>query len=112
MMPKEQLIKARDEKAAITAEKKAKADERKKQADAQAAQKAVKEAEELEQGKIEPTQWFRLQTDKYAAWDDTGMPTTLTTGEPVTKSALKKLQKELQAQQKRHERYLASQKGT
>lgn len=111
MMPKEQLIKARDEKAAIAAEKKAKAEERKQQTEAQALQKAAKEAEELEQGKIEPAQWFRLQTDKYSAWDDSGIPTTLTSGEPVTKSAMKKLQKELQAQQKRHEKYLASQRA-
>lgn len=109
MVPKEQLIKAREEKAAQASAKAAKAEERKQQAALQAQQRATKDAEELELGKIEPSQWFRQQTDKYSAWDDsTGLPTANKEGEPLAKSALKKLQKELQVQQKRHDKYLAT----
>lgn len=108
MVPKEQLLKAREEKAAQAAAKAAKAEERKQQADEQARQKAAKEAEELELGKIPPSQWFKRQTDKFSAWDEAGFPTTTKEGEPLAKSAHKKLQKELAVQTKRHDKYLAT----
>ena len=39
-------------------------------------------------------------TGKFSAWDAEGMPTMLTGGEPVGKSALKKLKKEWDKQKK------------
>lgn len=108
MVPREQLLKAREEKKALAAVKAAKAEERKRQAEEVARQKAQKDQEELEMGKIPPAQWFRRQTDKFSAWDDNGLPTHNKDGDPVTKSALKKIQKEMQVQHKRHDKYLSA----
>jgi hypothetical protein len=61
---------------------------------------------------IPPDQLFRDETSTllYATWDDeTGFPLTLAGGsgeEPLTKSAIKKLQKILASHSKRHVKYL------
>jgi cysteinyl-tRNA synthetase len=52
---------------------------------------------------------FRNQTDKYSKFDEKGMPILDHKGEPIPKSALKKLAKEYEQQQKAHQQYLNSQ---
>ena len=54
-----------------------------------------------------PQDMFRHQTHLYSAWDsETGLPThSSVTGEPITKSALKKLKKQHDAHAKRHEKW-------
>ena len=52
---------------------------------------------------------FRKETDKYSAWDEAGLPTHTTDGKDVPKAQLKKLQKLYQAQEKRHQDWLATQ---
>lgn len=65
----------------------------------------------LEQAKsepppIDPRQMFRLETDKYSQFDDNGMPTHDQDGQELTKSALKKIAKRFQAQEKKYNDYL------
>lgn len=100
------LIRQREEKAALQAEKlakkaaQAKADEAKKQA-------------LLEKGKIAPVDMFRppnVPEGTYTGWDEKGLPKMDAEGKEVTKSALKKLMKEQKAQEKAHENWKASQK--
>lgn len=46
-------------------------------------------------------------TDLYSAFDDQGVPTTDKSGEPLSKSAIKKLKKEWEKQKKLYEKTLA-----
>jgi cysteinyl-tRNA synthetase len=108
LVPRETLIGAREEKRAAAAAKAAKADEKRRAAEEAARVKAAEAARDLELGQTPPSEWFRLQTDKFSAWDEAGFPTADQAGEPVSKSAVKKLRKELEVQGKRHERYLKS----
>ena len=52
-----------------------------------------------------PNQIFRDMTDKYSSWDDTGLPLTDSEGNPLTKSALKRVRKIYEAHSKRHEKW-------
>jgi hypothetical protein len=55
---------------------------------------------------------FKAQTDLYSQFDSaTGIPTHDKAGEPLSKAATKKLQKEYQKQQELHEKYLAKVKS-
>jgi D-Tyr-tRNAtyr deacylase len=54
---------------------------------------------------IPPQELFR-QDETYGSFDEKGFPTTLANGDPVTKSACKKLQKIYDSHVKRHEKYL------
>jgi cysteinyl-tRNA synthetase len=108
LVPRESLISAREEKRAAAAAKAAKAEEKRRQAEQAAQTKAAEAAKELELGKTPPSEWFRLQSDKWSAWDEEGFPTADKEGEPVTKSGAKRLKKELEVQTKRHEKYLKS----
>lgn len=56
---------------------------------------------------IPPEELFR-DASLYSTWDDCGIPLTNQSGEPLTKSALKKLKKQYDAHKKRHEKYLQS----
>eukprot|EP00980_Cylindrotheca_fusiformis_P016162 scaffold4805_cov136-Cylindrotheca_fusiformis.AAC.17 len=65
---------------------------------------------------IPPNQLFRRRQSRsteYGSFDDsTGIPLTMHNGDPVTKSARKRMQKQYDAQVKRHEKYLEKQKGS
>jgi len=57
---------------------------------------------------VEPSLIFRLSCE-YSEWDDvTGLPLTLSSGEPLTKSAIKKLKKQQDSHKKKHEKYIAT----
>lgn len=65
---------------------------------------AKKQAEKDEKAKINPTVMFLQLTNLYAAFDSTGMPTHDTAGEPLSKGAIKKLQKEYEKQKESYEK--------
>jgi len=57
---------------------------------------------------VEPSLIFRSSTE-YSEWDDvTGLPLALTSGESLTKSAIKKLKKQQDVHKKKHEKYMAT----
>ena len=100
------LARARDEKDRIAAEKAAK-----KLAAAQEAE--AKRLAQLEKGKVSPGDLFRppnVDDGLYSEWDEQGLPTKDAQGEPVSKSANKRMAKEQKQQEKLHEAWLA-QKG-
>lgn len=97
-VPASELIAMRNEKLAKEAEK-ARAKE-----EAKAARERA-EQEKWEKAKVSPLDMFKAD-DKYAEWDAEGLPTKLKDGTEVTKSQLKKLQKDHQKQKKAHEEYL------
>ncbi|KAF8609049.1 putative cysteine-tRNA ligase [Ceratobasidium sp. AG-I] len=97
----EALIKARDEKLAIAAEKAAN-----KAAQAEAAK--AKLAAKLERGKLNPADMFRppnVPEGTYSTWDERGVPTTDGAGVELAKSRMKKLVKEWEVQGKAHEEW-------
>ena len=51
-----------------------------------------------------PQEMFLSQTDLYSAFDDSGVPTANKEGEPLSKSAIKKLKKEWDKQKKLYEK--------
>lgn len=51
-----------------------------------------------------PQEMFLPQTDLYSAFDDAGVPTANKAGEPLSKSAIKKLKKEWDKQKKLYEK--------
>ncbi|KAI8370507.1 tRNA synthetases class I (C) catalytic domain-containing protein [Radiomyces spectabilis] len=98
LVDREELIKAREKKLALQAEKeasKAKA----------AAERERKRLERLQKGKLPPQEMFK-SSDEFSKFDDNGFPTHTKDGEEVTKSRKKKLQKEWDAQKKLHEEYV------
>jgi len=90
----------RKEKAAIAAEKAAKE-----------LAKAQKAAEELLKKSTSGKDYFRvLEKEKWNAFDEeTGLPTKTAKGEDVTDQQLKNCKKLQAAQQKKYEKWLASQ---
>ncbi|PIA17511.1 hypothetical protein COEREDRAFT_80512 [Coemansia reversa NRRL 1564] len=79
--------------------------------------KEMQAAEEKRQARIAksrqaPEDMFRTpeMCKLYSAWDDWGIPTADKAGELLTKSKIKKLTKEYEAQKKLHGKYLESQK--
>lgn len=97
-IPKEELLAAKEEKAAK---------EREKLAQKEAARLAREklEAEKAEKAKVSPADMFK--DDRYSAWDAEGLPTKTKDGEDVPKSALKKLKKDWERQKKAHEDWKA-----
>ncbi|XP_050407955.1 cysteine--tRNA ligase, cytoplasmic [Patella vulgata] len=71
--------------------------------------KAAAQAEKKKQNMIPPSELFKHETEKYSEFDENGMPTLMKDGTPVTKSALKKLKKLYDAQDKKYQDYLKSQ---
>jgi cysteinyl-tRNA synthetase len=67
-----------------------------------------KEKEKLEQMKVNPVDMFKSQTDKYSAFDDTGLPTLDNEGKEVSKGQQKKLKKLQQQQETKYAEYLKS----
>ncbi|XP_027204731.2 cysteine--tRNA ligase, cytoplasmic [Dermatophagoides pteronyssinus] len=55
---------------------------------------------------LDPRKMFRLEMDKYSKFDDNGIPTHDHQGEELTKSAMKKIAKRFQAQEKKYNDYL------
>ncbi|CEP13696.1 hypothetical protein [Parasitella parasitica] len=98
LVPREELIQAREKKLAIAAEKESKKA-------AAAAERERKRLEKLEKGKVSPLDMFK-SSEEFSKFDDSGFPTHTKDGEEVTKSRKKKLQKEYDTQKKLHEEYL------
>ncbi|KAH7165793.1 tRNA synthetases class I (C) catalytic domain-containing protein [Dactylonectria macrodidyma] len=94
-IPAAELIAAREEKAALAAEK-----ARKKEEARLAREKADQEARE--KAKVPPEELFK-NDERYSAWDDQGLPTKLKDGSDVPKSQLKTLKKQWDRQKKAHE---------
>lgn len=97
------LIKAREEKAAIAAEKAAK-----KAANAAAAEQ--KRIAQLEKGRTAPGDMFKpphVKDGLYTKWDENGIPTHDSEGKEVAKSASKKFAKEYKQQEKLHDAFKA-----
>ncbi|KAK4118804.1 hypothetical protein N657DRAFT_582923 [Parathielavia appendiculata] len=97
-VPAAKLIAAREEKAALLAEKARQKEEARK-----AREKA--EAEKWTKAKMSPLDMFKGDA-KYQEWDAEGLPTKLVDGSEVPKSQVKKLRKEWERQKKLHEEYL------
>ncbi|OXV08860.1 hypothetical protein Egran_03372 [Elaphomyces granulatus] len=97
-VPAAKLIAAREEKAALAAEK---ANQKME------AQKAKEKAEEEKWGraKLAPQEMFKGDK-QYQEWDVDGVPVKTVDGSELSKSQLKKLRKEWEKQKKLHEEYL------
>jgi len=94
----ETLQRAREEKAAIVAEKAAK---KAAQAEADLAKKRAK----LERGRLPPDEMFKppnVPEGSYGSWSEDGIPLTDGTGVELNKSRGKKLTKEWEIQKKLH----------
>jgi cysteinyl-tRNA synthetase len=94
----ETLQRAREEKAAIAAEKAAK---KTAQAEADLAKKRAK----LERGRLPPDEMFKppnVPEGSYGSWNEDGIPLTDGTGVELNKSRGKKLTKEWEIQKKLH----------
>ncbi|XP_059060024.1 cysteine--tRNA ligase, cytoplasmic-like [Achroia grisella] len=97
LVSKEELIREREEKKRVEAEKL-----RKKQ-EILEAQRAKEE-----QKKIPPNEMFKLESDKYSKFDNQGLPTHDHEGKELSKGLVKKLQKLQLAQEKKYNEYLTS----
>ncbi|KAI7894869.1 cysteinyl-tRNA synthetase [Mucor mucedo] len=98
LVPREELIQAREKKLAMAAEKEAKKA-------AAAAERERKRLEKLEKGKVAPGDMFK-SSEEFSKFDEAGFPTHTKDGEEITKSRKKKAQKEWDMQKKLHEEYL------
>ncbi|KOS16083.1 cysteinyl-trna synthetase [Malassezia pachydermatis] len=102
-VPAEQLQAQRAEKERMAAEK------AERKAAAAAAAKA-KRREQLERGRIPPSELFRApHTSEYSQWDEQGLPTHDKDGEALGKKRRKNIEKEYERQGKLHADYLAAQ---
>ncbi|XP_048829421.1 cysteine--tRNA ligase, cytoplasmic isoform X1 [Brienomyrus brachyistius] len=99
LVDKETLLKEKEEKKKLEEEKKRKREEA-------AQKKQEQENAKLAKMKIPPSQLFRLETDKYSAFDETGFPTHDAEGKEISKGQSKKLRKLYEAQEKLHKEYL------
>ncbi|KAJ3191062.1 hypothetical protein HK101_008110 [Irineochytrium annulatum] len=96
-MDRDVILRQREEKRVATEKAKAEREEVRR------AERA-KEAEKIGKGKLNPREMFR--TAEFSRWDDKGVPTHKADGEEVSKSGVKKLIKQWEAQEKLHEKYL------
>ncbi|KAH3890802.1 cysteine--tRNA ligase, cytoplasmic-like isoform X4 [Dreissena polymorpha] len=99
---RETLLRERMQKLQIEEARRLEKEKKKQKAEAE---KAAKEA----QKRIPPSEMFRAETDKYSQFDDKGMPTHDVEGKELSKSALKKIAKLYEQQQKKYEEFLNSQ---
>ncbi|KUJ17832.1 uncharacterized protein LY89DRAFT_684758 [Mollisia scopiformis] len=97
-VPKAELLAQREEKAAKEREKTA-------QKEKARLERERIELEKAEKAKLSPMDMFK--DDRFSAWDDKGLPTKTKEGEDVPKSALKKLGKEWERQNKLHQEWKA-----
>jgi cysteinyl-tRNA synthetase len=98
LIPKEELVAQKEEKAA-------KEREREAEKQAKRLKKEQEDREKAEKGKLSPLEMFR--DERFSAWDEDGIPTKTKEGEEVTKNALKKLKKQWDVQKKAHEEWKA-----
>ena len=56
------------------------------------------------QSMVDPAEYFKTQTDKWGSFDDAGKPLTTKEGEPLAKSQVKSVAKELKNHEKAHEK--------
>ena len=96
-VPAAKLIAAREEKAALVAEKARQKEEARK-----AKEKA--DQEKWEKAKLAPQDMFK-EDKKYQEWDADGIPTKLADGSDLPKSQQKKLKKDWDRQKKLHQEY-------
>ena len=92
------LLRAREEKAALAAEKAAK---KVAQAEAELAKKRIK----MEKGRVAPGDLYKppnVLEGTYGSWDEQGVPLTDGEGVELTKSKKKKITKDWEIQQKLH----------
>lgn len=101
LVDRDTLMKEREEKMRQEEQKRLQKEAKKKEQDAA---KAEKDA----QKKIPPSELFTSQTDKFSKFDAKGMPTHDAEGQELAKSALKKLVKLYEAQEKKYKEYLKS----
>jgi len=64
----------------------------------------IVQREKERKAKIPPSEMFRQETDKYSQFDDDGIPTHDTDGNPLTSSQLKKLKKLWQQQNDKYQK--------
>eukprot|EP01041_Mallomonas_annulata_P007099 gene7099-14444_t len=69
-------------------------------------EQAKKQREKEEKSKIPPETMFLSQTDLYSAFDESGLPSHDMNKEPLAKSIIKKLKKEMDKQKELHDAYL------
>lgn len=101
LVDRETLLREKEAKKKVEAEKAAEKERKKAE---QAAAQAQKDA----QRKIKPTEMFLSETDKYSHFDDKGIPTHDAEGKELSKGQIKKLQKLQQNQEKKYNEYLQS----
>ena len=97
-----QLLKAREEKRAMLEAKAAK-----KFAAAEAERQ--KRLAKLEKGRTPPSETFKpphVPAGIYGSWDADGLPLTDAEGNPLSKNAVKKAQKDFATQVKAHKEFL------
>ncbi len=96
------LIRQREEKAALVAEKAAKRAENARLAE-------EKRLAQLEKGRVDPKEMFKSPHDRsgWTEWDENGIPVKDAQGVEVSKGQSKKFLKEFKAQEKAHEAFLA-----
>ena len=82
-------------------------EEMKEAKERQKAEAQLKLKQKEERAKIPPSELFRSRADLYSAFDETGKPTLDAAGQPLSKSALKNIEKEFQQQEKAHAEYLS-----
>lgn len=73
----------------------------------------LKKQQRLEKGRVPPEEMFKppnVPAGTYSKWDEAGLPLLDGEGKEVSKSGTKKILKDLGAQKKLHEEYLAWQK--
>lgn len=102
-MSPQDLIKARDEKRALSESKAAK-----KIAAAEAERN--KRKQRLEKGRVPPEEMFKpphTPEGTWSAWNEKGLPIVDGEGKEVSKSGAKKLAKDWDSQKKLHDEYLA-----
>ncbi|XP_013397069.2 cysteine--tRNA ligase, cytoplasmic-like, partial [Lingula anatina] len=102
LVDKDTLIKEREDKLRLEEMKR-------QEKEAKKAAKMVQDAQKEAQKRLPPSQMFLSETSKYSRFDDKGLPTHDAEGKELTKSALKKLTKLYEAQQKKYNDYLKSQ---
>lgn len=103
-MPREELLRARQEKLDVAAAKAAR-----KAASAAAAEQA--QQARVAKSKISPRDMFKpphVDQGVWSEWDADGIPVKDGSGEEVSKAKGKKMRKEWEAQKKLHDGYLAS----
>ena len=101
LVDRDVLIKEREEK-------KRREEQKKEEQLAKLELQRQKEKEKLEQMKINPADMFKGQTDKFSAFDETGLPTNDQDGKEISKGQQKKLKKLQQQQEAKYAEYLKS----